>query len=170
MSLNKSYCVIPNQLYAGAIPASEDTTITEDRIKHLKELGIALIINLMESDERNYDGKLFSDYTNIAAQQGIAVSRISIRDLSVPTFTQMREILDLINQSIINDKKVYVHCWGGIGRTGTVVGCYLIENKFASRENVFNQIQELKSQSDLADRYSPETEEQMDFVVGWTSN
>ena len=45
-----------------------------------------------------------------------------------------------------------------------------IENKFATRENVFNQIQELKSQSDLADRYSPETDEQIDFVVGWTNN
>src|SRR3712207_6971239 len=22
----------------------------------------------------------------------------------------------------------YVHCWGGIGRTGTVVGCYLVEH------------------------------------------
>ena len=23
-------------------------------------------------------------------------------------------------------RKVYVHCWGGVGRTGTVVGCYLV--------------------------------------------
>lgn len=128
--MNKSYCVIPNQLYAGAIPASEDTTITADKIKQLKALGIALIINLMESDERNYDGKLFSDYTNIAAQHGIAVSRMPIRDLSVPTLTQMRDILDLINQSIVKDMKVYVHCWGGIGRTGTVIGCYLLEINF----------------------------------------
>lgn len=170
MHFSKSYCVIPNQLYAGAIPASEDITITEDKIKHLKELGIALIINLMESDERNYDGKLFSDYTGIAAQQGIVVSRIPIPDLSVPSSSQMREILDLINQSILDDQKVYIHCWGGIGRTGTVVGCYLIENKFATKENVFNQIQELKSQSDLADRFSPETDAQMDFVLGWANH
>ncbi|MBA3406233.1 MAG: dual specificity protein phosphatase family protein [Gemmatimonadaceae bacterium] len=23
---------------------------------------------------------------------------------------------------------IYVHCWGGVGRTGTVVGCYIVRH------------------------------------------
>ena len=25
-------------------------------------------------------------------------------------------------------RKIYLHCWGGIGRTGTTVGCYLVRS------------------------------------------
>jgi len=41
---------------------------------------------------------------------------------------------------------VYVHCWAGRGRTGTVVGCYLKRHGIAEDTNV---IQELA----LATRY-----------------
>ena len=39
----------------------------------------------------------------------------------------MREILDHLRTRLDSGHKVYVHCWGGIGRTGTVVGCHLVE-------------------------------------------
>ncbi|WP_374108489.1 hypothetical protein [Nostoc sp. XA010] len=31
-----------------------------------------------------------------------------------------------IDRALNGQEKVYVHCWGGIGRTGIVVGCYLV--------------------------------------------
>jgi protein-tyrosine phosphatase len=35
----------------------------------------------------------------------------------------MTTILDAIDESMTAGKPVYVHCWGGMGRTGTVIGC-----------------------------------------------
>lgn len=39
----------------------------------------------------------------------------------------MREILGLIDEAMAADRPVYVHCWGGVGRTGTVIGCHIAQ-------------------------------------------
>ena len=33
-----------------------------------------------------------------------------------------------IDEAMSAGKAVYVHCWGGVGRTGTVVGCWLVRH------------------------------------------
>ena len=40
----------------------------------------------------------------------------------------MRAILDLLHRETAVGRACYVHCWGGIGRTGTVIGCWLRES------------------------------------------
>ena len=80
----------------------------------------------------------------------------------------MKEILHFINSLINNGKKVYVHCWGGVGRTGTVVGCYLIEQNMATTDNVLQTIDYLKRTTPISERNSPETEEQVNFVLNWS--
>ena len=60
---------------------------------------------------------------------------------------------------------VYVHCYGGIGRTGTVVGCWLIEQGAAGDDPIAT-IAELRANIRFR-RPSPETREQVAFVRGW---
>ena len=45
----------------------------------------------------------------------------------------MREILDCLDDALRSGRKVYVHCRAGIGRTGTVVGCLLVETRTLRR-------------------------------------
>ena len=40
----------------------------------------------------------------------------------------MSRILDDVDAALADGRTVYVHCWGGIGRTGTVVGCWLMRH------------------------------------------
>ena len=55
--------------------------------------------------------------------------RHSIVDMDVPRSQQQTAgILDAIDKALEDGKNVYVHCWGGIGRTGTVVGCWLVRH------------------------------------------
>ena len=78
-------------------------------------------------------------------------------------------ILNTIDASIQNDKRVYIHCWGGVGRTGMAVGCYLIRHGI-SREQALLRVATLykttTSKIHILLR-SPETDEQIEFVLNW---
>jgi protein-tyrosine phosphatase len=93
--------------------------------------------------------------------------RFSIEDVSIPTQELMNSIIDQMEIAIQNNDTIYVHCWGGVGRTGTVVGCFLKKFKYATNENVFEFIDYLKRTSAMNERMSPETSEQMNFVLNW---
>ena len=59
------------------------------------------------------------------------------------------------------------HCLGGIGRTGTVVGCYLLRHGLATRTNVFDIIEKLRINDPTSYIRSPESEAQQHFVQNW---
>ena len=104
-----------------------------------------------------------------AAKMKILVTfdQLPIKDLSVPTERHMMRILNQIDLCIKPGKPVYVHCLGGIGRTGTVVGCYLVRHGMATENNVLDVIRELRKDCEDSGRQSPETRGQRGMVVGW---
>ena len=53
-----------------------------------------------------------------------------------------------------------MHCWGGKGRTGTVVGCWLIEEERLGFPEVLDRMQELRRGTSKADHRVPDTDEQ----------
>lgn len=81
----------------------------------------------------------------------------------------MIRILDHIDQKINSNLPVYVHCWGGRGRTATVVGCYLARHGFAFGKDVIGTIQRLRENVSDSHEPSPETKVQVDMVVSWGS-
>lgn len=78
-------------------------------------------------------------------------------------------ILDAIDAALGEAKTVYVHCWGGVGRTGTVVGCWLVR-RGRTGEEALTQVAEWWRSVDKAYRRpeSPETPEQCKYVRNWT--
>jgi protein-tyrosine phosphatase len=60
---------------------------------------------------------------------------------------------------------VYVHCWGGIGRTGTVVGCWLMRHGLDEGDPV-GRIARLRRDMEDA-RPSPETPAQRAMITSW---
>lgn len=168
----RTYWVIPGQLMAGLFPGAPLQTDARPRMQALFNCGIRHIINLMEEDERNYQGQLFTpyfeDFQAAAAEQGEAVTfaRYAIRDGGVPTPALMKAILDDIDRSLAAGKPVYVHCWGGKGRTGTVIGCYLARHGLASGSAILERITALR-QAIQPYAESPETDEQRRFVLSW---
>jgi len=75
----------------------------------------------------------------------------------------MRQILALIEESLKAGRHVYVHCWGGTGRTGTVVGCWLVEQGRGGADPI-QAIQSLRRACKKHGRPSPDTEVQEEFV------
>lgn len=168
-----SYWVISGQLLAGEYPGSAEPSEARQKVAALVEVGIRRIVNLQEAHERNREGQLFAPYEDelrrMAARIGVQATmvRMPIRDMSVPTHEEMRTILDEIDRSIQQNLAVYVHCWGGHGRTGTVVGCYLARHGIASSWDAIRQIKSLRRGTPDAGKSSPQAQSQFDMVLKW---
>ncbi|MEW6650054.1 MAG: dual specificity protein phosphatase family protein [Chloroflexota bacterium] len=160
-----SYWVIPGRLLAGEYPGAKEEQPARKKILSLLQSGIRAIINLTEAGELvDYHAWLEEE----AEECGMSceVRRMSIADLSTPTEIELIRILDQIDTWLSEGKNVYVHCWGGIGRTGTVIGCYLVR-KGMPPEAALRQIAQLRRGTPDGWKNSPETEEQRQMVLNW---
>jgi hypothetical protein len=169
----RSYWVVPDKFLAGAYPGSKDHDEALPKITALVECGIWFVVNLMEKEEKNFSGEQFEPYedtlASIASKLGVEIrlKRMPVRDHHVPSSHHMVEILNTIDRAIENDQPVYVHCWGGVGRTGTVVGCYLMRHGLATGDDVLERIAVLRRNEVTAHRLSPETWDQRVMVQSW---
>ncbi len=169
---NDSFWVIPGLLLAGPYPGSLKKDEAQRTLTELLQAGITTFIDLTEERETGVQGKPLYPYApllrEIAAERGVDVSylRFEVRDVSVPQLWQMEAIIAAIEIAIASDEAVYVHCLGGVGRTGTVLGCYAIHSG-ASAEQALPELAELRRHTGRATISSPETTEQRDFVTNW---
>jgi len=121
--LANSYWVVPGRLLAGEHPAGRvelPEGAGQARVMAIVAAGISCFIDLTEEGEC------------VAYQRYLPPSvtylRRAIRDQQLPRrAAQMRRIQDEIAAALAAGRNVYVHCRAGIGRTGTVAGCFLVE-------------------------------------------
>jgi protein-tyrosine phosphatase len=77
----------------------------------------------------------------------------------------MREILGLIDSELAAGGMVYLHCYGGLGRTGTVVGCWLVRHGTPA-EDAIEAIGRLRANTENAD-WPSESDAQGALVETW---
>ena len=170
---SRSYWVAPGKLLAGYFPGDKNPDIETQKLGGLLDCGIRHIVNLMEENEVDYGGLPFHTYhitiKQLAARRGVEIvcERFPIQDLGIPSRRDMRLILDTIDKSIDQATPVYVHCWGGKGRTGTVVGCWLARHEIAQGSAILEKIRGLRRFDPNAHQSSPETTSQRDMVLSW---
>ncbi|GAB4544069.1 MAG: protein-tyrosine phosphatase family protein [Anaerolineales bacterium] len=163
----ESYWVVADQFLAGAYPASRDERLARQRLSALLEANIAEFINLTQPNEMPAYEPLLNELAplyNLTARH----TRIPFRDGGIPDPEDMQKILDLIDAAIQSGRKVYAHCWGGIGRTGVTVGCYLVRHGETPARAVarVNALYHTRPANPFYPR-SPESDEQIQFILDW---
>lgn len=165
-ALPNAYWVAPGKLLAGPYPSSADLDTAHRRVAALLAYGVQHIIDLTEPGEYNLRPYWPLLTAQAAAGREITRRQWPIPDLGTPTRAQMRAILKELDHTLQTGRIVYVHCYGGIGRTGTVVGCYLV-NQGLSGDAALETIIRLRQPLPKAYRPSPETAAQRELVRTW---
>ena len=165
--VRESYWVNPGRFLAGEYPAAPFIGRARMRIGGLLDIGIDTFIDLTVPKELPPYLSVLEEQAklrNVEAQH----KRFSILDRYVPTHDTMAGILDTIDSTLAEGRGVYLHCWGGIGRTGTTVGCYLVRHGFTGEQAVAQLAEWWKDvpKSAYTPR-SPETDTQVEFILKW---
>lgn len=156
--LHQSYYV-GGKLFAGEYPGDKCGEQAEAKLKRMHHFGVRHFVDLTEEGElRPYCQLLPSDTTYL---------RIPIRDVDVPESVEaVHQLIDKIEYMSQQGGYTYIHCWGGVGRTGTIVACYkarqmkepTLGEALTAMRNIFSNMPK------ASHRKSPETQEQIDFV------
>jgi protein-tyrosine phosphatase len=160
---------VSENLMAGEHPTAKrrDKELSRAKLSKYLDAGISVFVDLTEEGQKlDYEAMV----KEIGQEKGFTIEyhRLAVPDFGIPSVPLMREILDTIDEAVKRNKKVYVHCAGGIGRTGTTVGCYLVRHGNDGK-SALQEVNRLFQNSDrsMESYTSPETREQMKFVQDW---
>lgn len=161
LPLGNAYWVEPGTLLAGEYPGASNDEDARTRLEALTALGIDTFLDLTsEGERRPYEALL---------PAGVEYRRCGMRDHGLPdSREQMLQILTDLQRWLARGRRVYVHCRAGIGRTGMVIGCHLVQRGHAG-ESALRELNRLWLGSARAASWPsvPETAEQADFVAHW---
>ncbi len=162
-----TYWVIPGRLLAGEYPGHWERDLSLLRLRQYAAVGVTRFLNLTEEGELSP----YHPLLDTIARGQMGHERHPIPDFSIPRDpADMERILNRIDGWMAEDHCVYVHCWGGIGRTGTVVGCHLVRQGLTGDEalaRIHAWWQTVSEDKRRRHPLSPQTDEQRDYVRSW---
>ena len=140
--------------------------IRKMRVRRFLDLGVRHFIDLTEA------GEPLEPYADLLTEEAGSITsyeRFPIRDVSVPEEPRtVAEIIAAINRGMAEGGITYVHCWGGVGRTGLAVACWLQERGQTPDEALTNLADQWRSCAKSQWKpSSPETAEQVRWVKEW---
>ena len=169
----ESYWVVPGRLLAAEYPRTLDDAASIRKLRAIVASGVRTFVDLTTEDDplMPYEHLLTSLPAEASDRVSFGVRRLSfpVMDMGVPDPEQAAAILDAIDASIEDGGSVYLHCWGGIGRTGTIAGCWLARHG-PSGDLALERLNELWQVNPKRHwwPYIPQTPEQIEFVRNWS--
>ncbi len=114
--------MIDGQLCAMSLP-------DEASIRRLQELGFTMVVSVAAEDYADEVGDWCRD-------RGLRWLRYRVWDMAAPDLHDVRDFAAEVDRELRRGGSIAVHCLGGVGRTGTMVACYLVSRGAGPREAV----------------------------------
>ena len=138
------YSEIDDTIILGAIPMRKKGPFPVD----LADLGVGQIISLNEPYE------LYVTFTAEEwGKENIVYRNYNVKDhVGAATVGTAKEIISHIKSAKLDNKKTYVHCKAGKGRSASVVLCYLVDKLQLTPSEVLDIVKEKRPQVDLGNK------------------
>jgi ADP-ribosyl-[dinitrogen reductase] hydrolase len=164
-----TYWVVPHKFLAGEYPGDKNPVTARKKINQFLAAGIRHFVDLTEIGDQlaPYEAILSEEARNSSINA--TYQRFPVRDNSVPRDSEhLAEILLAIDRRLSEAGVVYLHCWGGVGRTGLVVACWLQEHGRTPDD----ALAELNAKWSTVEKIyrkpeSPETSVQVSWIKSW---
>jgi len=110
---------------------------TERALAALSESGVRLLVNL---HERPHD-------PDRLARHGLREFHLPMKDFAAPSPRQVERGVGSILETVAAGEAAAVHCGGGLGRTGTLLACYLASSEGIGAEEAIGRVRALRAGS-----------------------
>ena len=157
-----AWWVEPERLLAGEYPGHTDAGRARHKVDLLVDAGIRTFVDLTTPADRLDPYAPVIDAVATARQLDLRHESFPIPDLGIVDDDAYDAVTATIDQGLARGG-VYVHCWGGIGRTGTVVGCILAD-ECLSYDEIIDRLAILRRGTRKQTRRAPEMPVQHELI------